>query len=102
HSPPRAIHTRPLHAALPISPAGPDPATPIAALWHRFSWRDVHQVRDHGQGLVQGTILKPQRTGPAGQIRQRPEGRLPQPVAIDGDRKSTRLNSSHVKISYAV
>src|SRR5690606_42115973 len=34
---------------------------------------------------------------PASVRRRRPRGRVPSP-----DRKSTRLNSSHVKISYAV
>src|SRR5207302_8834456 len=35
------------------------------------------------------------------QQRNRPDVRLPKQVVTDLDRKSTRLNSSHVKISYA-
>src|SRR5690606_39390062 len=46
------------------------------------------------------------RCGQGGECRRRPRG-SPQPGARAGteeaaDRKSTRLNSSHVKISYAV
>src|SRR5262245_62613291 len=44
--------------------------------------------------------------GPASQVARQPMQRLPQPVGIevvlDQDRKSTRLNSSHLGISYAV
>src|SRR5207302_8359555 len=60
-----------------------------------------------------GLLLAPppgDQCGPGPQRRpgERPERTLPpgraelHEVAIDADRKSTRLNSSHVKISYAV
>src|SRR5690349_23133146 len=42
-------------------------------------------------GGDQGAAAAPQR-----------QRRLPQPLRPRGDRKSTRLNSSHVEISYAV
>src|SRR5690349_23425844 len=35
-------------------------------------------------------------------VLQRADAQLRVLVALDGDRKSTRLNSSHVEISYAV
>src|SRR5439155_3499128 len=47
------------------------------------------------------TTLFRSRAGPSLPRRPRPQRQLP-PVAADGDRKSTRLNSSHVAISYAV
>src|SRR5690606_39298753 len=40
-------------------------------------------------------------TSPAPSIPRRPDDRV-DPVRVVPDRKSTRLNSSHVKISYAV
>src|SRR3712207_7951621 len=49
---------------------------------------DVHRAR--GQGVL--------RPG-AGQVRRRP---VAEDDEVDVDRKSTRLNSSHANISYAV
>src|SRR5258705_8321804 len=50
-----------------------------------------------------------QTIGPAGgtmtigpHVLRIPSGALAQPTTITGDRKSTRLNSSHLGISYAV
>src|SRR5690349_22679681 len=43
-----------------------------------------------------------QRRGAAGRIFNRRRRRTSGPAAASGDRKSTRLNSSHVEISYAV
>src|SRR5690606_41766451 len=75
--PPPEIYTLSLHDALPILRNAPRGAL------HRqgpgSGRRDVRTV--------------PHRTVPAGQGDRRPRR---------GDRKSTRLNSSHVKISYAV
>src|SRR5690606_39450922 len=48
--------------------------------------------------LVLGLGARPRRGGPVG----RGHGRRGDGPAHGGDRKSTRLNSSHVKISYAV
>src|SRR5256885_4822003 len=60
-----------------------------------------------------GTHLRPQGRGDGvlggprpGEARARlprvPEGEAARPVRDQGDRKSTRLNSSHLVISYAV
>src|SRR5690348_17469165 len=73
------IYTLSLHDALPIShgpPVGPAP--------------HVHDV--HGRGVLPAG-------GKAGRLRARggPAG-----AGCSGDRKSTRLNSSHPSISYAV
>src|SRR5439155_17440673 len=80
HTATTEIYTLSLHDALPISPAGPTV--------------DRRQ-RDHRQGLHQ--------SAPRARAARR-RGRAP---TCDGpgcgrDRKSTRLNSSHVAISYAV
>src|SRR5690606_41223282 len=63
---------------------------------------EARVVRD-GAGLVVGAV----GTGPVRPLEQLPDealGRLhrPQGGPVRRDRKSTRLNSSHVKISYAV
>src|SRR5699024_11337211 len=42
------------------------------------------------------------RVGLSTAARRRSRADIPTPVIQDGDRKSTRLNSSHVSISYAV
>src|SRR3712207_7089779 len=57
---------------------------------------DVAQVEPHG--------LVPAEVGPAADLPQAGEPGLDVQAALDhvGDRKSTRLNSSHANISYAV
>src|SRR5690606_40943586 len=99
---PNTTHTLSLHDALPISlcappcalsPDRPRPrSTPPhgqAALQVRSD--ELREVRHPDQDRLQ---LRRTRAGDAdGQARPRHQGR---------DRKSTRLNSSHVKISYAV
>src|SRR5207249_11653312 len=78
HTSPTEIYTLSLHDALPISPV-----LVLRLDGHRA--RRVHGERPQGRA---GQDQRP-GTGAAGQ-RQRQ------------DRKSTRLNSSHVSISYAV
>src|SRR5690349_23551942 len=75
--PPSEIYTLSLHDALPISAAV------------------AHEARDRED---------PQERGVHRGLRARQEGPAPAaPVAaVRRDRKSTRLNSSHVEISYAV
>src|SRR5690606_39616683 len=87
-----------LHDALPISPswtAAPPTGTPpckdlsgaravLRSVRPRAALHPASAPRPHRGS----TLPSPLRSGPAG-------GRRP-------DRKSTRLNSSHVKISYAV
>src|SRR5690606_39583457 len=70
---PTEIYTLSLHDALPISPA----------------WQRAHDGRE-----VVGTCRQPGCQGKLHTVPTHKEGRI--------DRKSTRLNSSHVKISYAV
>src|SRR3712207_8337691 len=80
---PTEIYTLSLHDALPISPA---------ASGH----------------LAKSGIERPSRTYKGAQaggrvLLSRDEARFPMaPPAPPGDRKSTRLNSSHANISYAV
>src|SRR5690606_40169206 len=81
----RVLYALSLHDALPISDRLP-PSLPV--LRHRLClpWRRVVGLR-HGPGRG-----RPTRGTPCVRHRRR----------AAGDRKSTRLNSSHVKISYAV
>src|SRR5256885_14176896 len=51
---------------------------------------------EQGEGGVSVTLSD----GPGGATRTTARGRVA--IACDGDRKSTRLNSSHLVISYAV
>src|SRR5690606_42123004 len=62
--------------------------------------RSIPRIRRHPDGAhasysFQAACARRSRSAPAAPQRGRADGR-------DGDRKSTRLNSSHVKISYAV
>src|SRR5690606_41170826 len=57
---------------------------------------------ERGIGLLEGTGPVAAQAGRDGAQAQAERGNLPAPVAQVADRKSTRLNSSHVKISYAV
>src|SRR5699024_11526956 len=76
--PPTTPHTLPLHDALPISP----PVRP--------------RRRRSGHGTAWPTPRRTPQTSPA--RRTAP----PRPFCTGRDRKSTRLNSSDVSISYAV
>src|SRR5690606_40370358 len=83
-----AIYTLSLHDALPIFRGGREGAG-----------------EGRGLGRLRRRLARPRRgaapAGAVGQGRGHPQGRA-QSVAVQPDRKSTRLNSSHVKISYAV
>src|SRR5690606_39394945 len=84
-----------LHDALPIlSPDAPDRCYTVAqtgdeAWLVRFTSRNL--PLGHEEGLCEAAYLHL-----AGKLGPQPQWRLFE------DRKSTRLNSSHVKISYAV
>src|SRR5437868_10431945 len=91
HAPTPEIYTLSLHDALPISkgcpgdgrrPAGPQGGSGLA-------------VRRDGGGPGVADYRFRREAG-----RSQDPARRPKPVP--GDRKSTRLNSSHVSISYAV
>src|SRR5690606_40723956 len=90
-------HTLALHDALPIFDAGA----------MRFFHKERARVRDtrragiaHKGDVAPGAeqLHELRRRGPLVVLLQRGELRLD----AEADRKSTRLNSSHVKISYAV
>src|SRR5262245_63158912 len=85
YTPPPAPYTLPLHDALPISPPGG------ARAW---AWRHVRSVGHAGQRADRWSGVG-RRLGAA------VAAAVHQPLA-DRDRKSTRLNSSHLGISYAV
>src|SRR3712207_7435794 len=72
------IYTLSLHDALPISP--------IARAWRLFVRRSRETGRRGRSVRERPTVQPPLRRSPTGRI----------------DRKSTRLNSSHANISYAV
>src|SRR5439155_21302725 len=76
------IYPLSLHDALPISP----PA--------------LHAVADHDVGARLNALALPQHC--QGRIDKRPRPRERGDPCGRRDRKSTRLNSSHVAISYAV
>src|SRR5207302_10652181 len=87
---PSANYTLSLHDALPIYPIGLAAKLDDLAPRHGDAFLAVeHHRRQHQDGRVDE-----ERDG------QRHGG--VDRVEADGDRKSTRLNSSHVKISYAV
>src|SRR5690606_40289502 len=90
-TPPRATYTLSLHDALPICGA-------------RVAADGIHRAHDAGESRRSARQrLHPHRARerPADERHHLPT-RDETGVAADRDRKSTRLNSSHVKISYAV
>src|SRR5690606_41867123 len=95
---PSALHTLSLHDALPIfgGAAGHHRLGPAA---HRGDLpARLHRAATDPRGLARRGCRELRRAvgGPASPPRTGPD----RPTARD--RKSTRLNSSHVKISYAV
>src|SRR5436305_4287726 len=90
-----------------ISPHPPTPPIfPYTTLFR--SIRRVHQVHPHEMGdtpqfrhdanLAAGFVPRGQEVA----LQERLRHRCEHVAGIDRDRKSTRLNSSHVRISYAV
>src|SRR3712207_3655964 len=57
---------------------------------------------DHPHGVQEGQPVRVAADPAAGFVHQLPRGEMDQQQAIELDRKSTRLNSSHANISYAV
>src|SRR5690606_41519902 len=93
----RATPALSLHDALPI--------------WPGRAERDLHRERDAARAAAayRGTAARRARArAPAASQLERGSGTVPCGPAArlrrlpEADRKSTRLNSSHVKISYAV
>src|SRR5207245_10084582 len=84
---PPLLSPPPLHDALPISVRG-----------HRRLRRDRGGRRAADPRAIARADLAADRAA----RRRRPRGREPARTRAAGDRKSTRLNSSHGSISYAV
>src|SRR5690606_41773164 len=82
------IYTLSLHDALPISARGASSAR-VSAL----TVCDLFVPA--GFGSISQAVTQPKRIPQKGAV-------MPSRVISETDRKSTRLNSSHVKISYAV
>src|SRR5690606_39882864 len=84
------------------------PATALSgSLRHSGHWRGGRKARGASRRRaprarwLSPTRAQPPREGPGAAAQQ--EGNEPRGMGKTGeDRKSTRLNSSHVKISYAV
>src|SRR3989442_3359513 len=95
--PPPEISTLPLHDALPIfllrAERAPVRQAPRA---HRRFGRPPHQVRDPGRRELRLPGSRHGLSSPVAAVL------VDQDLELDADRKSTRLNSSHVRISYAV
>src|SRR5690606_41403067 len=94
---PSATYTLSLHDALPISGhgAGPGARGVGPGSFGQASVGGGGRSRGHRHGGRRGPPPVPRPTVARG-------GRSSRNRAIGEDRKSTRLNSSHVKISYAV
>src|SRR5690606_41462772 len=89
-----------LHAALPISPAQPLGLRELRVRVVRLRRQRPQQVDAGGEQLVAAVLGELGEQGPR---RRGVVDNLVQRDRVDViDRKSTRLNSSHVKISYAV
>src|SRR5690606_41985914 len=91
HTAPTQIHPLSLHDALPISPWVPRTSSPAAA------------TRSHPP--TARPTRAPCPTSATNRASEPPAARSRQALIhlrFFSDRKSTRLNSSHVKISYAV
>src|SRR5690606_41803502 len=91
HMPTTTFHPLSLHDALPIF-AAPPPVRPTPPVARRRRRPEVTRRRRHPGA----TRRRPPRRHTGPRPCRHPSPRLP------ADRKSTRLNSSHVKISYAV
>src|SRR3989454_1385138 len=109
------IYTLSLHDALPIS-AETDRAPRAPGGYERVGEREVRRIlgverRVRGPKVPRG-VLELGRCGEPGQVghpvgerpvgERRVEGMPRLRGDVHGDRKSTRLNSSHLVISYAV
>src|SRR5690606_41752240 len=100
--PPIHISTLSLHDALPISPSGDVPKLAVVRAFRASAARLHGPVDAPRQLRVDG--LQPDPRAGFGLLLPGPGGDADPRVGFAGlvgeDRKSTRLNSSHVKISY--
>src|SRR5690606_39831202 len=100
-----------LGASHPLPPAlSPvhDTANPYPPSLSLHDALPIWRTDNHGRGGLVGHDLRPEGDGRGGGPEQGADLTVQQRRALrpdrraDRDRKSTRLNSSHVKISYAV
>src|SRR5690606_41008673 len=95
-----SLYTPPLHDALPIFPHAA--AAPPGAS------RGLRRIRSAGPPAVGSRVrhlqlvLRAAAAARRGRVVRARAHAAPLSAGIPEDRKSTRLNSSHVKISYAV
>src|SRR5690606_39575326 len=97
----RELHPLPLHDALPISaPATGEAeavdATTATTTTTTTTGPEAPATAEEGPGAASATPGANSPVTPPAPVELAPA------TAIEEDRKSTRLNSSHVKISYAV
>src|SRR5690606_42037498 len=86
-------HPLSLHDALPIYPESRHAVTRKLGAFRTSMLQDVESGRPVELDALVGAVIE---------IARQVDVPTPNIDALFGDRKSTRLNSSHVKISYAV
>src|SRR5699024_12803353 len=93
-APPPVLHPFPTRRSSDLPARTPDPVRP------KFTGQRISLGR--GSGSIQPSTLLDRPRSPI--VTGRPAARIEEWVSAGttGDRKSTRLNSSHVSISYAV
>src|SRR5207302_11182323 len=100
HYSPTQTYTLSLHDALPIS----YPVIIIAVIVIIYLLNSINILPEYERGVIfrLGRLL-PEAKGPGVILVFAPVDRIVRiSLRQEADRKSTRLNSSHVKISYAV
>src|SRR5690606_41868272 len=100
--PPCAASTRSLHDALPIWAPDPGRGPPVRGphTGGRRGEPPPSPAGDDGGSRRRSAGRRGRRRGSADGTSQRRGSSGTAGSAVTGDRKSTRLNSSHVKISY--
>src|SRR5690606_41735732 len=100
--PPPAIYTLSLHDALPIYEVRRTGRIMEVPVGEELIGRVVNPLGQpvDGMGPINTTKTRPIES-PAPGVMDRKSVHEPLQTGIKADRKSTRLNSSHVKISYA-
>src|SRR5690606_40052859 len=96
---PTTLHTRSLHDALPISDDPPALRTALPAVVSLSSVCPLYSASTPPNPVPARAASRAPAELPT---KVSPPAARPAAHSPDSDRKSTRLNSSHVKISYAV
>src|SRR5204863_8641865 len=100
--PPTPLHTLSLHDALPISAAPPNLPAQDPSMGSSAGAAPVTQAAANSAAPAPNTGQVAVPTGTRLPLLLRNGINTRTAKAGDSDRKSTRLNSSHVEISYAV